>query len=494
MSVMAAAASKLARWRESPISFVTEEMGYKDLDDFQVEFFRALGSERKEDKRIALKASKGPGKTFCLAGAGWWFLATQGDKDDHPNAFAISITGDNLKANLWKELSRWHNRSEFLKAAFEVNKTEIFAKDHPLTWWLKARAFAKGGTTQEQSDSIAGLHSGYVLTLIDESGGIPPAIGVTAEASLSGPIWGKIAQAGNTTSLDGLLYDSTVKHRKMWKVITINGDPDNENRAKRVDIEWARQQISEYGRDNPWVMVNVLGEFPPSSLNTLLGVEDVERALTRFGAVKENDYNYAQKRIGCDVHRFGDDSDVFFPRQGIVALTPVVMRQQRGPVMAARIAMMKKRWGGNIEIYVDDTGGYGATLEDALHTIHIPYIPVDFGGRALDPKFENRRAEMYWNMAEWIKDRGALPETCSAMVTELSAVQYTFTNKNRLILEPKADLKARLGFSPDHSDGLALTFANPEAADMTNEFGKRIAAHAGVGEMISDWDPLEDGR
>jgi hypothetical protein len=35
----------------------------------------------------------------------------------------------------------------------------------------------------------------------------------------------------------------------------------------RIKVEWARQQIEAYGRDNPWVQVNVLGQFPPASLN-----------------------------------------------------------------------------------------------------------------------------------------------------------------------------------------------------------------------------------
>jgi hypothetical protein len=44
----------------------------------------------------------------------------------------------------------------------------------------------------------------------------------------------------------------------------------------------------------------------------------------------------------------------------------------------------------------------------------------------------------------------------------LSATTYTFAKgSSQLILEDKAQIKARLGRSPDFADALALTFAHP---------------------------------
>lgn len=492
-SLRRVAERQLALWREDPIRFMTEELHFDELDDFQVDFFRALGSDRPEHQRIAQKASKGPGKTFNLAGAGWWFLSTQGDRGDHPNGIAISSSADNLRGNLWKELAKHQMRSEYLKSAFTFSKTRIFANDHPDTWWLDARNWSKTASTQEQSDTLAGLHSGFVLVLMDESGGTPPAILATAEAALATCRWGKILQGGNTTSLEGALYQACAKQRHLWYVITVNGDPDSPTRAKRVSKLWAQQQIDAYGRDNPWVLVNVFGEFPPSSLNTLLGLEDVEKAMRRYGAIQENDYSYAQKRIGCDVHRFGDDRDVFFPRQGSVAHMPVVMRQQRGHEMAARISLMIKRWGGNVLVLVDSTGGYGYTLEDALHVAHMPFIPLDFGGKAIDTHFENKRAEMWWEMAEWIKHIGAIPPELNEIVAELTNTHYTHTKKGKLILEPKDIVKSAIGRSPDLADALACTFGLPEMSDLSTPEGKILMA-AGFAntETEHEWDPLEN--
>lgn len=95
-----------------------------------------------------------------------------------------------------------------------------------------------------------------------------------------------------------MLYYATTTARNQWYVVTITADPDDPMRTPRVDIEWARQQIEQYGRDNPWVMAYILGQFPPGSLNSLMSLEDVEAAMGRH--LLEDAYNWSQKRLGVD--------------------------------------------------------------------------------------------------------------------------------------------------------------------------------------------------
>jgi hypothetical protein len=52
-----------------------------------------------------------------------------------------------------------------------------------------------------------------------------------------------------------------------------------------------------------------------------------------------------------------------------------------------------------------------------------------------------------------------LPESAN-LLTALTQTTYTFQG-DKLLLEPKADLKERIGFSPDEFDALILTFAHP---------------------------------
>ena len=452
------AMSKIHRWKKDPVSFV-RELFHVEPDPWQQDVLRAFADPEK--KRISQQACAGPGKSTVLAWCGLNFLACYAEKGHHPNGAAVSVTQDNLKDNLWKEFSVWMNKSKFFTDAYQWTKERIFAKEHPSTWFISARSWSKSANAEEQGRTLSGLHSKYVLYLIDESGSIQSPILRAAEQGLSNCKWGKIIQAGNPISSDGILYLATSAQRHLWEVVKITGDPDDPNRSSRIDVNWAKEQIDLYGRDNPWVMAYILGKFPPSSMNTLLSPEQVDEAMRR--GLKEDAYNWAQKRLGIDVARFGDDRTVIFPRQGLQAFEPVVMRQMRTTDIAARVAMAKEKWESEME-FVDDSGHWGhGVIDNLIAAGHQPQA-VFFESKAIDPRFRNRRAEMWINMAEWIKRGGSLPNL-PELVRELTAPTYTFVN-GVFQLEPKDLLKKRIGVSPDLADALALTFAMPDMPKM----------------------------
>lgn len=431
-----------------------------------------------------MKACKGPGKTAGLAWCIWNFMSCYADRGEHPKGAAVAITEDNLKDNLWPELAKWQGRSPFLKGAFDWQKERISAKANPETWFFSARSWPKSADISQQSNTLAGLHSDYLMFVLDESGGIPDPVMAAAEGGLATGKWSKILQAGNPTHRSGPLWRACSSERHLWHVITITGDPDDPARSPRINVQWAREQIEKYGRDNPWVMINVFGEFPPDSLNSLLGPDQVEKAMRRN--VKPDDYIHSQKRLGIDVARFGDDRTVIFPRQGLLSFVPVEMRNARTNEIASRIILGKSKWNSEVE-YVDDTGGYGAGVIDSmLQAGHTPH-GINFAGKADDPKYYNKRAEMWFRMAEWIKRGGALPPI-PELVKDLTAPTYTFT-KGKFRIEEKSHIKDRMGSSPDYGDALALTFAHEEMP--ASEISVPIF---GAGKYKSDYDPLEEGR
>ena len=102
--------------------------------------------------------------------------------------------------------------------------------------------------------------------------------------------------------LGGPLYRACTTGQKLWYVVEITGDPDDPRRSSRISLQHAREQIEQYGRDNPWVLVNVFGQFPPSSLNALIGPDEVREAQKRF--YREYEIGAAAKVIGVDVAQF----------------------------------------------------------------------------------------------------------------------------------------------------------------------------------------------
>ena len=356
-------------WRDDPVRFVREEF-HAEPDIWQEGVLRAFADPAK--KRISLQACAGPGKTALLTWLGWNFLVCYAEKGHHPNGAAMAVTSDNLKDNLWKEFAVWMNASSFLKRAFVWTKERIFAKDHPATWFMSARTWSKNANDDEQGRTLSGLHSKYILYLIDESGDISPAVLRSAEQGLSNCEFGKIIQAGNPTSLTGMLHNAASDQAHMWHNVSITGDPDDPNRSPRIDMEWAREQIKLYGRSNPWVMSYILGKFPPSSVNTLLGPDDVYAAMARH--LPDDAYNWSQKRLGIDVARFGNDRTVIFPRQGLAAFKPIVMRHKRDdPVsvdIANRVMGGKVKWGSELELFDDTVGWAHGAIDVMRHAGH----------------------------------------------------------------------------------------------------------------------------
>lgn len=442
----------LLRWRRRPDVMVRELFGITP-DPWQEDVLQAFPHK----PRIAMKASKGPGKTAVLAWLGWNFLLTRA----HANIAATSISADNLKDGLWKEMSYWRGKSPLLQDQFEITSERIFQKQNKNTWFLSARNWSKSASQEDLGATLAGFHADNILFLIDEAGAMPVAIPATAEAALSSAKDGHVVMAGNTNSLDGALYNACVKQAHLWHVVVISGDPDDPKRSPRVSLEWAQEMVRAYGRDSPFVKVSVLGEWPAASINALISANEVEDAMKRV--YRTHDIERSPRILGVDVARsqFGDKS-VIFPRQGLVAFKPHRMVGANSVQGAARVARAWADWGADA-CFVDNTGGFGAGWIDQLELLNRHPIGVGFAEQASDPKrYYNKRTEMYFLTVEWIRNGGALPPEAPELISELPAMTYTFKG-DRLLLEPKELVKEKIGHSPDDSDALVLTHASPVA-------------------------------
>ena len=473
----------LDRWKDRPVECVRELFGVTP-DPWQADVLEAF----PDSPRIAMKACKGPGKTAVEAWLAWNFLLTRWE----PKIAATSITSDNLADNLWAEMSKWQARAPYLRDNFKWTKDRIFARSSPETWWMSARTWNRTADKNQQGNTLAGLHADYVMFVLDESGGIPDAVMASAEAALSSCVEGHIVQAGNPTHLEGPLYRACTSERALWHVTEITADPDDPKRATRVKAEWAREQIQKYGRDNPWVLVNVFGRFPPGSLNTLIGPDECVEATKRI--YRPEELELSPRVLGVDVARFGDDASVIFPRQGLQALTPQKLRSVDGIQGAGAVARKWADW--NVDaVFIDDTGGWGASWIDNLRRLGREPIPVGFASRPNDPRYENKRTEMYFEAVEWIKKGGALPPQSPELIAALSQTTYSFRG-DRLLLEPKEQVKQRLGYSPDDADAFALTFAQPVAGRQFFGGDRTMQDLAYMrrrrpGRAITEYDPLE---
>jgi len=468
-------AATLRLYAEKPYAMVEELFGVKP-DAWQRKALEAF----PDTPRMAMQSCTGPGKTAFLAWLGWNFLLTR----PHAVIGAASVSKPTLKATLWPEFARWYAQSDLLQAIFEIQEEQIVNKQHPKTWHLKARSWAADANAEQIGNALRGFHADYVMWLLDESGGYPNAVLPVCEAIFSGhPKEAHIVQAGNPTHLSGPLYFAA-KHKDYWFVIEITADPDDPMRTPRVSPEHARQQIEAWGRDSPWVQVNIFGQFPNASLNALIGPEEVEAAMKRYW--REHDIGDAARILGVDVAREGDDKSVIAFRRGIHAAFPLKTYRNLDSVQgAAQVNMAWQSFDADAA-FVDNTGGFGAGWLDQLRTLGRSPIGVHFNQRATqEDRYYNKRAEMYFRLVQWIKDGGALPES-RELVAQLTATTYTFQkDSSKLIIAPKEEVKGKIGHSPDEADALALTFAE----QVTAKQRRRSLVGAQADEV---WNPYSE--
>ena len=203
-----------------------------------------------------------------------------------------------------------------------------------------------------------------------------------------------------------------------------------------------------------------LCDFTAAGDDQLISLADAEEAARR--TLRPDDIKDAPRILGVDPARFGDDRSVIFARQGLQAFAPAVFRGIDNMELAARVAAKIQDWKPDA-VFIDS--GAGAGVIDRLRQLGHDVVEVPFGGKATNPGlFLNRRAEMWFEVADWLRMGGAIPND-SALKQELATPIYWYDAAGRRVLEPKDDIKKRLqgGGSPDLADALALTFAYPVA-------------------------------
>ena len=257
-------------------------------------------------------------------------------------------------------------------------------------------------------------------------------------------------------------------------------DQDEKYRlAYGLDLEqmaWRAAKISEYGKGFEWLFdqeypATAAMAFQTATQNPLINPLDVSEAVhSRF---KERQGPLV---IGCDPAEEGMDRTAIVFRQGRTVFR-IEYHERKRPMEVAGI--LAGYWNEHKPdgLFVDK-GGIGAGIVDRLRELGIPVIAVNFGERATDTElYENKRAECWWRMKEWVEDHPNRLPNDAALIADLIAPQPAVTSKSKRLLESKKDMRKRGIRSPDGGDALALTFSEP-VNQMSNLLAGRSAPAA----------------
>lgn len=391
--------------------------------------------------QIAVASGHGAAKTALMAWLVHWFMSCRA----HPQVVVTANTETQLNTKTWRELAKW-NKLANNKDWFEWTATTYYLKAHPETWKANAIAWSENNT-----EAFAGTHEDSVFIGFDESSKISDKIWEVTDGILTTEknIW---VAFGNGTRNVGRFYDCFHKHKHIWR--TWNIDSRTCKAANKVYLE---RLIEQYGgEDQDQARVRVRGEFPKTATRQLISSESVEKDM----GFEAEGWELLPKVMGVDIARFGENSSTICVRQGRKVFEIEILPKQDLMTTAHCVAEAMKTH-RPIQTFIDGSG-IGAGVVDRLRQLNFSVVDVNGGNSSINPRFLNKRAEMWWEMKSFIEGTCELPKD-SKLKDELCCVCYDFTDKGRIRLDRKQDIMEQYGFSPDRADALAYTFAYPVA-------------------------------
>ena len=438
----------LVRCQKDPLFFSQHVLGGEQPWQKQIQIIKSV----RDNPRTVVPSGFGVGKTWVAARTVIWFLYS------HLNSLVITTapTWRQVENVLWAEIRRQHQQSSTLLGG-EVLQTKIKIADD----W-----FGMGLSTDDPA-RFQGFHSASLLLVFDEAAGIDRSIWEVAEGQMAGAFARWLA-IGNPIAPSGPFYDAA--NGSSWNTITISClDCPNVKAGKiiypkLVTSQWVEDRQKEWGQASPLYQSKVLGQFPTTSEHGLIPIDWLIEAQKRQAS--NTTVNPDEKCIGVDVARSGNDATVFLFREGpCVRDIKEYHNQSTKETVGKLIIFVDKHKVPWKNVFVDVIG-IGAGVVDRLKEQHRGIRAINFGSSAHDSKkYDNIRAECYWKVHDALKPDAAvpmiIPENCDRLINELATIEWYATSAGKVRVEPKENIKKRLGRSPDHADALALTYGRP---------------------------------
>lgn len=441
-------------YAHNPVGWVTER-----LKQIVWSKQREIMLSIRDHRRTAVRSCHGVGKSHTASLVAAWWL------DTHPPGEAFVVTSAptfaQVRAILWRYIRRTHRRG---KLAGRVNQTE---------WHIDDELVAFGRKPADHDESaFQGIHARYVLVILDEACGIPEQLWIAADALTTNADC-RILAIGNPDNPSSH-FRKVCQPGSGWHVIGISAfespnltgeEVPDEVAQALVGREWVEEKATEWGEDNPLYKSKVLGEFSEDAPNKVVRASDVARC--RIDPEKKLTPEELQPvELGVDVGGGGDET-VIRERRGRRAGREWRAHTDRPEKIAPLVLQALKESGATV-VKVDSIGvGFGVIgeLRNAAgrgeHTAHI--LAVNVAEAASQPtKFMNLRAELWWEIGRGLSESAGWDLSSMAngdtTVAQLLSPQWDVDPKGRIRVEPKDEIKRRLGRSPDNADALLLAF------------------------------------
>lgn len=173
------------------------------------------------------------------------------------------------------------------------------------------------------------------------------------------------------------------------------------------------------------------------------------------------EYEYKMMMLGVDPSREGNDRTILAISNGWSTYKWIEVTKQDNVEVAELVRDTMEQYSiGTDNVWVD-TIGIGAGVYDVLY--HNGYEVNSYKGsdsayhwRGITAyRFGNKRAESYWIFRELIKEGEYSLVYNEQLIKELTNINW-FRKDGKIYIESKADIKKRLGYSPDYADATVI--------------------------------------
>jgi hypothetical protein len=482
----------LERYRNDPVAFAIEVLRVDLLWEAQRQHLRAVA----EHPRVAAYGANGCGKTFDDAIiALWWVYCRNG------LVVATSAREGQLKEQFMRDVKILFHRA--VNLAGELYGLAVRRPENPLSGIL---CVAAGETSR-----IRGQHAPNVMVQLQESQGLEEWVFQAAEMMAVGGDSDRMTVTGNCDlGPVGPFYKAC--RSSHWRAIRFNAEEHPNVVEGRAVIPGGptraslAQRAGDYGVDSGFYISSVKGEFPTDALEGLIKVEWLDDAFANF---ERGGFITGMQRgrlvLGIDVARSGGDRTVVCTMRGPVITEFQSWRGADLEITSGRVVQIARELGirktmrsepmvettllqsdiGRVLLEAQpgcpdesipharravirfDTIGLGSGPYDRLTHERWPTESFNAAAKPVGSdedvgRFANRRAQAYWTLRQLLEERCiALPPAFrDDLVRELTVISWAPTGTGKILIESKADIRARLrGDSPDFADALAIAVA-----------------------------------
>ena len=459
--------------------YVADPCGFMTgvLSEFLWSGQRAILESVRDNRRTAVPACHGPGKSWTAAGTVAWWITS------HPPGTAMALTtaptGSQVRDILWKEINRRHSGGAL---PGRMNLAE---------WFIDDEIVALGRKPADTNPAaLQGMHELFILIVLDEADGIAGTLWEAAETLVTTE-HARMLAIGNPDSGAGPFFDACTPGSG-WNVIRISAfdtpaftgevvPPDVLD--KLVTVTWVEERRAKWGENDPRWHSKVLAQPPADNQHGVIPRSSVLACVHAGNEDMDFDAAPGPVAIGADIGRGGDLSVAWEARGDRLCRR---WTETAADLTVATDGIEEFALQCAAEVIRVDSNGIGAGVFDELrrrartpghplYGVNVVGINVGVGGRKPrkdHPGFRTLRSQLWWEagrepiiagrydlgvLAHDFTDVSGRRCDTEEVVAELTSPTWK-EQGGWIAVEPKDATKARIGHSPDDADAILLAF------------------------------------